>query len=145
MGYIKCAWNSVSSKTIINCFRHAGFTDGKETNTQEKNKAEPEIPTDLIVEAEKRGIMSAPLFKEYITMDNDLLTSEVPTDEDIITELSGENDVDINTSDEDPNPELEKVLALNEAAIAMKTMYCFLIGQDNALNALDNFKKWIPF
>ncbi|GBO31745.1 hypothetical protein AVEN_80540-1 [Araneus ventricosus] len=89
MGYIRSSWKSVSTKTIINYFRHAGFADGKETNTQEKNEAEPEIPTDLIEEAEKCRIMSAPLFKEYVTTDDDLLTLDVITDEEIIVELSG--------------------------------------------------------
>ncbi|GBN38876.1 hypothetical protein AVEN_167691-1 [Araneus ventricosus] len=40
-----------------------------------------------------------------------------------------------------PFTSLEKVVTLNEAAIGMKTMYGFLMEQDNVPNASDNLEK----
>ncbi|XP_042900840.1 tigger transposable element-derived protein 4-like [Parasteatoda tepidariorum] len=141
MRYLKCAWNNVSSETIINSFKCGGFTDGKEMNLQEISEAEPETLTNLIEEAEKRGILSAPLFKDYTTIDEDLLTSDITTDQDIIAELSAKNDdVDMDTTDEESDIEQENPVTLNEATCAMKVINRFLMQQENAMDALDNLE-----
>ncbi|XP_025191773.1 tigger transposable element-derived protein 4-like [Melanaphis sacchari] len=66
------AWEKVSEITIRNCFRHAGIN-----NT---------IPQQT-VQGEQEEDISFPNINEYINFDNDVLTSEPLSDQEIISSL----------------------------------------------------------
>ncbi|XP_050065520.1 tigger transposable element-derived protein 6-like [Aphis gossypii] len=66
------AWEKVSEITIRNCFRHAGF-----------NNAIPQ----QIVQGEQEEDISFPNINEYVNFDNDVLTSEPLSDQEIISSL----------------------------------------------------------
>lgn len=62
------AWHNVISTRIANCFRHAGFCDISTHTTQ--------------LQADNGSIND--IDEDYVKIDDDLTTSEIATDEDII-------------------------------------------------------------
>uniref|UniRef100_A0A3B3RIJ6 DDE-1 domain-containing protein n=1 Tax=Paramormyrops kingsleyae TaxID=1676925 RepID=A0A3B3RIJ6_9TELE len=71
----KVAWNRVTSKTIANCYRRAGFIkdttdDGVETGAKETDAA-ADLPTGVMPQG----------FAAYVAIDNDLPVSADLTDE----------------------------------------------------------------
>lgn len=139
MWYLRSAWNRVKRTTMQNCFRHGGFEEGSEETIEEE---QDEATTDSVVEeAEKRGIVTAALFEEYVNIDDKALTSDVTTDEDIISESKKEDVNLIETDDEGDDLEPQSLVTVNEAAAALKTMQQFLMQQENASCALNNLEK----
>ncbi|CAI6372292.1 unnamed protein product [Macrosiphum euphorbiae] len=67
------AWGKVSEITIRNCFRHACFNNA--------------IPQQTAVQGEQEEDISFPNINEYVNFDNDVLTSEPLSDQEIISSL----------------------------------------------------------
>jgi hypothetical protein len=137
MCYLRKAWSSVSAETIKNCFRHGGFTDEGQSDTQEMKETELE---ELINEAEKIGIASAPSFESYCQIDDKVMTSDVVTDQEIIDNLMEKKGTECEGNEEDDDPEIPPVQS-DEAAQALQTVQRFLLQQENADSALNNLDK----
>ena len=97
MWYLRKAWRRVKHDTIRNCFRYGGFEESKGTVEEEQDDKMFSVVKDAV----KRGISSADLFKEYVSMDDEVLTSAVTTDKDIVREFQKENINQIKTVDEE--------------------------------------------
>ena len=75
-------------------------------------------------------------------MDDEVLTSAVTTDKDIVREFQEENINQVETDDEeDADPGTQNFITTNEAATALKTVQQFLMQQDNASRALSNLEE----
>ncbi|KAG8202111.1 hypothetical protein JTE90_010472 [Oedothorax gibbosus] len=142
MCYLKKAWDTVSSAAIRNSFKRGGFKHPSFLDTFEEV---PKTSNDLLIgAAESRGILSASMFVEYVSMDDGILTAEIPKYEDIINEVSEKQDIAISNqfdSDDDADTELPSIINFNEAAAALKTVQSFLMQQDYASCALTNLDK----
>ena len=90
MRLMQQAWEMVQLRTIANCFRHANFlcpdssNDVTETNSGTDNDPEDDIPLARLA---KLGLSTA-MIQDYMTVDDNLPTSERLTDNDIINESS---------------------------------------------------------
>ena len=107
--------------------------------TVEKEQDEETI--SVVKDAVKRSIISADLFKEYVSMDDKVLTFSVSTDKDIVRGFQKENINQVETDDEDADPGVQNFITANEAAVALKTIQHILIQQDNASRSLSNLEE----
>lgn len=93
--YLDRAWKNVTQTTIQNCFKHAGFVIGNagaEENSDnaednpEKFDEEDEIPLGELARIVNLG--NLPDIMDYVNVDNCLVTSEIPTDAEIVAAAS---------------------------------------------------------
>ena len=94
---LRKAWRRVKRDTIRNWFHHGSFEESKETVEEEQD----EETISFVKDAVKRGIISTDLFEEYVSMDDEILTSAVTTDKNIVREFQKENINQIETVDEE--------------------------------------------
>ena len=135
---LRKAWRRVRRDTIRNWFHHGGFEESKETVEEEQD----EETISFVKDAVKRGIISADSFEEYVSIDDEVLTSAFKTDKDIVREFQKENVNQVETDDEeDADPGVQNFITANEAAVALKTMQHILIQQDNASRSLSNLEE----
>lgn len=80
---LSVAWESVSSYSISNCFRHAGLVK----NNFEAMDLDPEDDVPLSELLEINNIMALNKFNEYIRVDENLVTTEECTDNDLVQDL----------------------------------------------------------
>lgn len=102
VNFIHMAWQKVNRETIVNCFKHAGFSDKNDefdsddelpiSQWLEKHEDDPEVISDKM---EANVLETAAMrekfnFEEYVKIDDDLVTTETLTDEQIITTVASE-------------------------------------------------------
>ena len=89
MRLMQQAWEMVQPRTIANCFRHANFqcpdssNDVTETNSGTIDDPEDDIPLAILAQL---GLSMATI-QDYMTVDDNLPTSEQLTDNDIINDI----------------------------------------------------------
>ena len=87
------AWTKVTQDTIANCWLHMTFNeDIRMTSSQ------PDVTG-----------MTAEEFSDFVTTDDEVITSEVPSDQDIVAEVKGSQADPVSESDEET---IEEELAL---------------------------------
>ena len=109
--YIRAAWDDVERSSIVNCFRNAGI----------RTSVEPEIPDGLsgcldgddLVELRQRLGHKWASLDAYINVDQDVITSEVRSIENIIDDVIGEED--LNDDDATEPPTVPTVSSVMEA------------------------------
>lgn len=126
---LRTAWHLVSSTTIANCFRHAGFL---QPESQPETAAED--PEDDIPLAALRRLTSGVRFDDYTSIDDDIPTCADLSDTDIInsiisqrgsTSMTENNDEQDNDDDQDPTPPR----TISEALNGLDTVRDFLHQQ----------------
>lgn len=138
---LRTAWRQVSSKTIANCFRHAGlFSETgfcaedelplaewillNQTNDESKNE-----DTNLAEWARENNITDFVHFDldEYSNIDHDLRVTEFPSDGDIVASVldSEQEDFADNEDEEVPIP-MNIVPTFAEAMTAIKTLSLYI-------------------
>ena len=90
------AWPKVTPETTSNCWLHIAFR-------------EYGSPKEFIAPENDQPGLSGEEFEEYIHVDDELITSEIPSDEDIVQEVRGtqngeESDQDEGEVEDDPIP-----------------------------------------
>jgi hypothetical protein len=116
--WLKCAWNDVATKTIIDCFAHVGFKNSNEHAQLTESAAETPVIDNLWDRLKENGIpVSNTNFKEYVDIDQELLTCSQPTDDVIVEEVLQGKMVDESDQDasEDQESEVLPVPTLCEA------------------------------
>jgi hypothetical protein len=88
--FIEKAWRRVTTKTIQNSFRHAGILSTQGLNGTE-NEDDTNNDDDLPLTEWLRKVSSDELgqydYEAYATIDDDIVTTEAQTDDDIVSEV----------------------------------------------------------
>lgn len=138
---ISKAWDRVTPKTIANCFKHAGLSQNALPADDLEFEEEDEIPlAQLIKENNNIGsVLSLDQWEEFLHFDDNLPTSELPSDEDICDEIfqqheqqEGEEDEQREDEVEDFNPPTLKE-AMNATKI-LRNFVCFGNGNQSLLD-----------
>ncbi|KAK7579885.1 hypothetical protein V9T40_000514 [Parthenolecanium corni] len=125
------AWSGVSTIAIANCFRHAGL-----------NEADAIISTS---DAPDNEPISNLVSDEYISIDDDVVTSEIQSDNDIVSSILNEAEDKAEAELETAEEEFGDPPSITEARKALHTLEAFFLTRDtavqselNALKLLDN-------
>jgi len=105
------ALHNVTSTGIANCFRHAGFCD---------------VTTDTTQLQADNGLINN-IDEDYLQIDDDLITSEIQTDEDIVNNVivSQQVELDNDTDIDELDDVFETVPSISEARAALRTLERF--------------------
>lgn len=147
INFIHMAWQNVSAKTINNCFRHAGFA-GREDNFESEDelplaewmKKTDSIVTDLQPEVEEDPNSD---FEDFVHFDDDIISTEFLTDEDIIATVSASTPVhsgDEDTSDQELEMSVNlPVPTISQALQHLDAIRTFLLARNTTQDVLNNF------
>ena len=127
---ISSAWNAMPAKTIMNCFRHAGFKlDDHEE--EEEDDEEDNIPlAEILRRAQNAGVEFDGTFEEYISVDNDVATIASLTEEDIIQSIQEKFGDDDQSDNEEDDREPDNAPNAAQAADACQLLRQFMQSQD---------------
>ena len=134
--FIQQAWYSVTTTTISNCFKHAGFTtDNTTTDVQDEDNDDDDIPL-----ARLAGLN----FADFVSADNEIPTTEPLTEDDIIEEISTRKDCDAASESDDDESEQEVTpIPSVSAMIDMTDSYqSYFEAQDDAAELLQLLAKF---
>ncbi|PSN49856.1 hypothetical protein C0J52_14133 [Blattella germanica] len=106
------AWNRVTAKTIQNCFRHAGISSTEERNAAETedmfDDCEDNLPLSTFLRNINSEIPSDCDYDMYAIID-DLITTEVQTEDEIVSEVKNKGHSDHEEEEQDDKEEKNKV------------------------------------
>ncbi|PSN49561.1 hypothetical protein C0J52_09740 [Blattella germanica] len=131
MTFISAAWEGIDSQTITNCFRRAGFI--KEHDGTFCAASVPVITNDdedWVSVQEKLGDVN---LEDFVSIDDDLMTSEIRSVDDMIADHATTANDDANEGDETME---ENVSTRNEAlgAINLLRKYMYSSVSNDATN-----------
>ena len=121
------AWTKVSKETISNCWLHMAFRDYQ-------SPRELSLSPDDTEDEELRS---------YTAIDDDLLTSEIPTDEDIIQAVQGEKEQQESDQEDEEQPQEEPIPSHDDMEYMCKRMRRWIESRQDAreeLNSLTNIE-----
>ena len=110
MRLMQQAWEMVQPRTIANCFRHANFqcpdssNDVTETNSRTDDDPEDDIPLARLAQL---GLSTATI-QDYMTVDDNLPTSERLTDNDIINDIISSRSTESQDADDNENIDADR-------------------------------------
>ena len=102
------AWAKVTSATISNCYKHAGFKypDSVAVTTDDEDDIDDDIPLSQLC---KIGLASGVNVDDYATVDDNVATSAQMTDDDIVDDIVASRNVsEAVPSDEEEEPVKKK-------------------------------------
>ncbi|XP_050681803.1 tigger transposable element-derived protein 4-like [Leptidea sinapis] len=142
------AWNKMSQSTIHNCFKHAGFIenhDGLPIQISDHEFGEgDDIPLSLWSRNLHSDSLAAPeMWEDYVDIDSALLTSEEPTDENIVQNICAKEQLE---SDGEEEVEEEPLPTAEEALKAAELLSRFVhsnIENDNLAIAMSSIHNSI--
>lgn len=109
------AWKLVSPMTIRNCFRKGGFKDDVD-GIEDDSDCLPVPPANL----------SAATFAEWVTIDDNLPTTHILTEEDICAEIKEQGHIENNeATDADEEEQDEPIVFPNQKEIQAALPICF--------------------
>lgn len=122
------AWASVTPKTILNCFHHAGFGQQVQSEDSSDNEADDDIPLVRL----KRLVSGS-----SIDVDINLMTSEVATDDSILADIVSKKSASTDSSnEEEPASTPKKKITMEEAMDVCDMLTAFVStfeGSDNTM------------
>ena len=114
------SWQCVTSATIKNCFRHAHLSAGTPSDDEEN------IPLSEWLKMQNiENVVPQQDIDLYASVDDDLVTSETPSDSEIVASVSGTVNED-SESDNNEDEYEEQVPKVSEALSAIKTLSRFV-------------------
>lgn len=81
------AWNCVTSSTVSNCFRHAGFTQSDPVPPAAEEDDDFDIEDSIPLARLREHGLNPDIIQTFTTIDDDLETCSELTDDDIIEEI----------------------------------------------------------
>lgn len=137
------AWSNVTSTTIANCYRHAGFqlpTDN--THSDGEDEVDDDIPLCLLFQL---GLASGGVPEEYTAVDDNLVTSAKMTNDDIVEDIISSrqhnNDESDNEDEEPPSrPSMTTVFA---ALDTISSHLEFLQNSTTAVTHMNTVNRFI--
>lgn len=138
------AWGRVTTETIANCYKHAGF---QSSDPVPDNDSDDEIDDDIPLSQLRRiGLSSDVNFDAYATVDDNVSTSTQMTDNDIIEDIiSSRNAAESVTSDEEdePAPKRPPVAAVMSALDIITAQLEFLNNSSVATKKFNDVSNFI--
>ncbi|CAG5051391.1 unnamed protein product [Parnassius apollo] len=142
------AWNKMSQSTIHNCFKHAGFIESHNglpiQISEHEFDEEDDIPLSLWSRNLNSDSLAAPeMWEDYVDIDSGLLTSEEPTDENIVQNISAKEQLESDGEEEveeAPLPTAEEAL---KAAELLSRFVHSNIENDNLIIAMSSIHNSI--
>ena len=110
MRLMQKVWEMVQPRTIAICFRHANFqcpdssNDVTETNSRTDDDPEDDIPLARLAQL---GLSTATV-QDYMTIDDNLPTSERHTDNDITNDISSSKSTESQDADDNENIDADR-------------------------------------
>lgn len=114
------AWNKVSQTCVQNAFKRSGFKDV--SSVAEMVEEEEGMILDEAIES--TGV-SEEEFRNYVDVDDALLTAEMPTEESIIAEVNGAQPHNLDDEGSE-DEEIEPPPSISEATECMRKLQTFL-------------------
>ena len=149
--FLQQAWHSVTQKTIVNCYGHAGFKITDDVSQTETNADDDEDPLDDLPLA--RLIGSNITMEEYISVDDNVPICDDVTEDSIVDDIisarptSAECDAE---ADDDDNEQADEMTmeppSVDMALSACDTLRHFLQGQpglEDVLSKLCDIDKCV--
>lgn len=142
------AWNKMSQSTIHNCFKHAGFIVNHDCLPIQISDHEFDEGDDIPLSLWSRNLhsdsLAAPeMWEDYVDIDSALLTSEEPTDENIVQNICAKEQLE---SDGEEEVEEEPLPTAEEALKAAELLSRFVhsnIENDNLAIAMSSIHNSI--
>lgn len=123
------AWRRVTTKTIVNCFHHAGFcAKFGEDGDDEDDDDEDNIPLAQL--AKHIPGKNAYEESEFVSIDDHVYTCAAMNDEDIVAEITDNGDSSEDESDDSVEKNFEPETSLNEALDFTSKLQKFLCVHD---------------
>ncbi|CAH0384700.1 unnamed protein product [Bemisia tabaci] len=136
MNYVANSWNSVTSSTIVNCFKKGGFQKQMFPRSVTGHFMTPEIAQ--LTEEEFKKVTayfgSDVQLQEYLDIDANLATSGILTIGDLVEAHLGVSDTEGDGEEDLATPE-QKLISTADAQLAvdnLRKFYCQCEGADSA-------------
>lgn len=102
------ASKAVKANSIVHCFRHAGFAAAEEPGADDLDVGDPDGTDnveDLMRNLHSGGVnvTATMTFKDFARADNDIVSSEKPTDEEILRQIAPQSESG-SVDDDDDRP-----------------------------------------
>ena len=122
------AWAKVTPETISNCWLHMAFR-------------EYETPREVIPPVSDQPGLPCEEFSLYTEVDDELITSEMPSDEEIVKEVKGAEEEEDSDQEEEEGPQEEPTPSQQEAERMCKQLRRFIESIENSSQELEYVTK----
>uniref|UniRef100_A0A2H1W5C7 SFRICE_029010 n=1 Tax=Spodoptera frugiperda TaxID=7108 RepID=A0A2H1W5C7_SPOFR len=135
------AWNKLTSASIFNCFKHAGFVQDSATLVANNDDTDDEVPLSILARALNNQLpIGNEELKQYSAIDDDLATCEEPTEENIVQNIIGNS----HDSDDNNEDDLEENCTTPSVSEAIKAAEVLNVHADNRADVLPDGKQSPP-
>lgn len=136
------AWNKLTSATISNCYRHAGFVRDSASVAADNDDGDvdDDVPLSVWARALNKGLpIGNEELEHYSTIDDDLVTCEEPTDENIVQNIIVNSQDSDDNNDDDGQEQNCTTPSVSEALKAAEVLTLFVhsnFEDDNMKNIM---------
>ena len=139
VNWIKNAWNSVTSETIVNCFRHCGIVPIIDDNIVNQND-ENDLEEHLIEMLSALGIQDGVVLEDLETFDLADRSTDVDWENNILFQEVNADELNVNHEDDDIESAEQILTTWSEAKSAMNTLSNYCTRDSDLLDAFGLFK-----
>ena len=149
--FLRSAWERVTKETVTNCFKKAFSVSDSESKEFEASSAIEDDVEDLWKRLPESDSTCDNLqFRDYVNIDQSVITAEVPTETDIIRDLQNDSEDNDGNESDDAVTELIDVevtppttAAANQALITLERYLTSRGAEAPVLSALNGVQLFI--
>lgn len=132
------SWRRVTAATIRNCFRHAGLCKNVLENIVDDVQDDENLPLKIWLEKHNVNLFPREEIEHFETIDSEVITSDIMTDDDIVSELKEKNDA--NEDDFLPSDESEmSAPSISDVKAATNILSTFFSTENVDKKTMDAF------